>query len=80
MKKIFSILAIATLLSCSKDDEGPTTDPMCDCETSIEFKVIAEPTSYHKGLYKIKFKNNCTGVVVEEETNQRYEVGYMRCK
>ena len=79
MKKLFSILAIATLLSCSKDD-GNEFNPMCNCETSIEFKVIAEPTSYHKGLYKIKFKNNCTGVVVEEETNQRYEVGYIRCK
>lgn len=79
MKKLFSILAIATLLSCSKDDENSTPDPACDCGTVLEVKTIAEPDAFYKGTYLTKIKNNCTGVVEELRLRDKYEIGWYRC-
>ena len=74
MKKLFSILAVALLLSCSNDD---STQPKCDCGTVTEIENL------QGGRWEVTVKRDCDKGFYTFTTRVNdlgYDVGYRLCE
>ena len=69
MKKIFSILALVTLISCSKEDIKT-----CNCYVITNVKVLA-PQRYETTLV-----NECTNETLIETHIYKYDIGFKLCR
>lgn len=74
MKKIFNILAVATLISCSTDE---VTTNQLDCNCGIVTKKLQPNPAFNNFIYD--YKVNCNGEIKQIVSQKVYKVGDKIC-